>query len=139
MNPERNGAPPRSGEAQEHDMDGSAFPMGLGGPMAPGDDAWIDRLLRDDAAAQPHIADDGFVVRVLMAMPPPRKAAPRWIVPVATVAGCAAAVGLTPAGAWFGAALLQLLDIRHLSVAHLSVLVPVAVFYGLSFSALRER
>lgn len=139
MNRERNRTSPPTGEAQEHDMDGSAFPMGLGGPMAPGDDAWIDRLLRDDAAAQPHIADDGFVVRVLMAMPPPRKPAPRWIVPAATLAGCAAAAVFTPAGAWFGSALVQLVDIRHFSAAHLSVLVPVAVFYGLSFSALRDR
>jgi hypothetical protein len=139
MNPEHNGVPPPAGRSQEQDMDGSTFPAAFGGPMAPGDDAWIESLLREDAAAQPHIADDGFVVRVLMAMPAHRAPAPRWIVPAATLAGCAIAALFTPAGAWFGHALVQLLDVRNFSAAHLSVLVPVAVFYGLSFSALRDR
>lgn len=120
-------------------MDGSRFPAASGGPMAPGDDAWLEQLLHDDAAAQPHIADDGFVVRVLMAMPAPRKPAPAWIVPAAALAGCAAAALFTPAGAWFAGTLVQLLDVRNFSPAHLSALVPVAVFYGLSFSVLRER
>lgn len=123
-------------------MDGSMFPSGRGGPLqpgGPGDDAWLDALLREDAARQPHIADDGFVVRVLMNMPAPRKPAPRWIVPAATAAGCAIAALLTPAGAWFAGTLVQLLDIRNLSAEQLPVLVPLAVFYGCSFSALRER
>ena len=120
-------------------MDGSMFPAGMSGPMSPGDDAWIESLLREDAAQQPHIADDGFVVRVLMNMPAPRKPAPRWIVPAATATGCAIAALLTPAGAWFATTLVQLLDVRNFSAAHLSVLVPVAVFYACSFSALRER
>lgn len=128
-------------KTQDPAMDGSTFPAGLGGPMgpAPGDDAWIEALLREDAARQPHIADDGFVVRVLMNMPAPRKPAPRWIVPAAAMLGSAVAVGLTPAGAWFANTLVQLLDIRNFSMTHLSVLVPVALFYVCSFSAIRER
>ena len=131
--------PPGWSQPEDETMDGSMFPAGLGGPVSPGDDAWIESLLREDAARQPHIADDGFVVRVLMNMPAPRKPAPRWIVPAATATGCAIAALFTPAGAWFATTLVQLLDVRNFSAAHLSVLVPVAVFYACSFSALRER
>lgn len=134
--------PPGSGQPEDPTMDGSMFPNGRDGPLdpqRPGSDDWLDALLRDDAARQPHIADDGFVVRVLMNMPAPRKPAPRWIVPGATLAGCALAVLLTPAGAWFAGALLQLLDVRNFSTSHLSALVPLAVLYGCTFSALRER
>ena len=129
-------------KTQDKAMDGSTFPVGRGGSMhgpLPGDDAWIEALLQEDAARQPHIADDGFVVRVLMNMPAPRKPAPRWIVPMAAMVGSAVAVGLTPAGVWFANTLVQLLDIRNFSIAHLSVLVPVALFYVCSFSAIRER
>ena len=140
MNHERKQPPPsRGGRPEDETMDGSMFPSGAGGPMSPDDDGWIESLLREDAARQPHIADDGFVVRVLMNMPAPRKPAPRWIIPAATFAGCAIAALFTPAGAWFGSTLVQLLDIRNFSANHLSVLVPLAVFYGCSFSALRER
>lgn len=129
-------------KTQDQSMDGSTFPVGRGGSMngpVPGDDAWIEALLHEDAARQPHIADDGFVVRVLMNMPAPRKPAPRWIVPMAAMVGSAVAVGLTPAGVWFANTLVQLLDIGNFSMAHLSVLVPVALFYVCSFSAIRER
>ncbi|WP_295686724.1 hypothetical protein [uncultured Nevskia sp.] len=129
-------------KTQDKPMDGSTFPVGRGGSMhgpIPGDDAWIDALLHEDAARQPHIADDGFVVRVLMNMPAPRKPAPRWIVPMAAMVGSAVAVGLTPAGVWFANTLVQLLDIRNFSIAHLSVLVPLALFYVCSFTAIRER
>jgi hypothetical protein len=91
MNHERKQPPPRRGQPEDDTMDGSMFPSGRDGPLSPGDDAWIESLLREDAARQPHIADDGFVVRVLMNMPAPRKPAPRWIVPAATAAGCAIA------------------------------------------------
>lgn len=142
MNHERK-QPKGQGQPEDDTMDGSMFPAGMGGPMNPGsqggDDAWIESLLREDAARQPHIADDGFVVRVLMNMPAPRKPAPRWIVPAATATGCAIAAVFTPAGTWFATTLVQLLDVRNFSAAHLSVLVPVAVFYACSFSALRER
>ncbi|MBA4285962.1 MAG: hypothetical protein C0434_10585 [Xanthomonadaceae bacterium] len=139
MNHERKQPPPRRGQPEDETMDGSMFLSGRAGPLSPGDDAWIESLLRDDAARQPHIADDGFVVRVLMNMPAPKQPAPRWIVPAATATGCAIAALFTPAGAWFASTLVQLLDIRNFSANHLSVLVPLAVFYGCSFSALRER
>lgn len=140
MNHERKQPPLQRGhQPEDNTMDGSMFPSGREGPLSPGDDAWIESLLREDAARQPHIADDGFVVRVLMNMPAPRKPAPRWIVPAATATGCAIAALFTPAGAWFATTLVQLLDVRNFSAAHLSVLVPVAVFYACSFSALRER
>lgn len=123
-------------------MDGSMFPAGFGGPMDRGDagsDAWIESLLREDAARQPHIADDGFAFRVMMNMPAPRKLAPKWIVPMAAIVGSAAAVGLTPAGAFIVDNLLHLLDFRNFSPVQMMVLVPVVLAYACSFSALRER
>lgn len=117
---------------QDRDMDGSAF-------TGPGDDAWLEALLREDARRQPHIADEGFAARVLQQLPPPRRTAPRWLVPAAGVIGAAAAIGLTPAGAYVAGNLVGLLDFRHLTVAHLSVLVPIALFYACSFAATRER
>ena len=113
-------------------MDGTA-------PHLPGDDAWLEVLLREDARRQPHIDDDGFAGRVMAALPAPRKPAPRWLVPAAGMVGSAAAVGLTPAGDYLVRNLLGLLDFSHFSAAHLSVLVPIAVFYACAFAAARER
>lgn len=117
---------------QDQRMDGS-------NRTGEGSDAWLDALLRADAATQAHVADDGFASRVMTALPPPRRPAPRWIVPAAAVLGCVVAVGLTPAGAWFARNLTQLVELRSLSLAHLAVLVPLALFYAMSFSALRPR
>ncbi len=127
---------------QDKDMDGTTYPAsgpGSGPGWRPGSDAWLEALLRADAAAQPHIADDGFADRLMRRLPAPRKPAPRWIVPTATALGSAAALLLTPAGAWFAHSLQALFDFRSFSPAHLIVLVPVAMFYAMSFSALRDR
>ncbi|GAC1633600.1 MAG: hypothetical protein NVS9B10_29040 [Nevskia sp.] len=114
-------------------MDGSSF------AAMPGDDAWLEALLREDARHQPHIADAGFAARVMASLPAPRKAAPRWLVPAAGMIGSAAALGLTPAGSYFVNNLFGLLDYRHFSIAHLSVLVPIALFYVCAFAAARAR
>ncbi len=115
-----------------NDMDGSSYAL-------PGDDAWLEAMLREDAKQQPHIADDGFAARVMSRLPAPARSAPRWLVPAAGVFGAAAALGLTPAGVYFVSNLLGLLDFRHFSLAHLTVLVPIAVFYACSFAAARGR
>ncbi len=115
------------------EMDGSGF------AARPGDDAWLEALLREDARQQPHIADNGFAERVMRRLPVASPAAPRWLVPAAGAFGSIAALGLTPAGGYFLHNLLGLLDFRHLSIAHLSVLVPIAVFYVCSFAAARGR
>lgn len=117
---------------QDEQMDGSKR-------HGEGSDAWLEALLQADAAAQPHIADDGFAQRVMKALPAPRQPAPRWIVPLAALVGSAIALGLTPAGAWFSHNLTQLLEVRSFSLTHLVVLVPLLLFYAVSFSALRER
>src|SRR5262249_3130076 len=51
-------------------MDGGAFP----------EDAWLERLLREDVEQQPHIDDAGFSARLIASLPPPRKPVPRWLV-----------------------------------------------------------
>ena len=117
----------------DNDMDGSAF-VGM-----PGDDAWLEALLREDAKQQSYIADNGFAERVMSRLPVPAKAAPRWLVPAAGVLGSVAALGLTPAGDYFLHNFLGLLDFRHFSIVHLTVLVPIAVLYVCSFAAARGR
>lgn len=102
-------------------------------------DDWLDALLAADAADAAHIADNGFAARVMAALPPGRKTAPRWIVPLATVLGCLVAALFTPAAHYLAQGFSQLLNPQQWSPAHLWVLAPVVVFYGLSFAAVRER
>jgi hypothetical protein len=58
-----------------------------------GDDAWLDRLLGDDAAAmqQSYIDDDGFTASVMSALPAPA-ALPQWRRPA--IVGMWAGAGL---------------------------------------------
>lgn len=117
----------------EDKMDGSAMPFGAN------DDAWLERLLREDAAHQRHIHDDGFSARVMAVLPEPVKPAPAWLVPAMTVAGCALAAAVTPAGAQIFHGLAQLADWRHFHASNLVALVPVAIVYACTFfSAPRE-
>lgn len=115
---------------QDTNMDGS---------FMSGDDAWLEELLRADAAKQPYIADDGFSSRVMSQLPAQHKPATQWIIPAATVLGAAAAVGFSSVGGYVANGLLGLLDIRHFSLAHLTVLVPIAVLYACAFGAAREH
>lgn len=101
------------------------------------EDAWIERLLREDAAHQPHIDDGGFSARVLAALPAPRKSSLPWLMPAATAAGSAVATFLTPAGGYFARGFAQLAEL-HFSSSALLVLVPIAVLYACSFAAVRE-
>ena len=117
----------------EDKMDGSAMPFGTGS------DDWLERLLHDDAAHQFHIEDDGFSARVMSALPARIKPAPAWLVPAMTVAGCALAAILTPAGDHIAQSLAQLTHWRHFHASNLIAVVPVAVVYACSFfSAPRE-
>ena len=111
----------------EDKMDGSAMPFGAG------DDAWLEKLLRADAAAQAHIEDDGFSAAVMSALPARPKPAPAWLVPAMTVAGCALAAAVTPAGDHIMRSLVQLMDWRHFHASNLIALVPVAIVYACSF------
>ncbi|MDB5987011.1 MAG: hypothetical protein JWR16_2064 [Nevskia sp.] len=118
---------------REPKMDGSLM------HGVPGDDAWLESLLRADALRLPHIDDNGFSARVMGALPVPRKAVNRWLVPTMAALGGAVAIGLTPAGGYFAAHFLELFDLRHFSLANLDVLVPVVMLYVCSFAAVRER
>ncbi len=102
------------------------------------EDAWLERLLREDAARQPHLEDAGFSARVLAALPAPRKSPTPWLMPAAAVLGSAAATFLTPAGGYLARSLMQLTDPHHFSPSALLVLVPLAVLYACSFAAVRD-
>jgi hypothetical protein len=113
-------------------MDGSTSDFGAF------DEDRLERLLREDAARQPHIEDGGFSTRVMQQLPTLPGPAPRWLTLVMTVLGCAIALFLTPAGEYFARNMVALFDFSHFSWSHLSVLVPVAVIYVCSFAAARE-
>lgn len=127
--------PAQNTEDREPNMDGSLMHDAL----VPGDDAWLESLLRADASHSPHIDDRGFSAGVMRALPAPRKAVNRWLVPAMAALGAAAAIGLTPAGGYFASHFLALFDLRHFSLTNLYVLVPVALLYVCSFAAVRER
>jgi hypothetical protein len=123
-------------------MDGSGFDaawLGAGGNA--GDDAWLEKLLKADAAFQPHVADGGFSARVMQSLPmaaAEQSAAPRWLLPLATVLACAITAVFTPAVSYFVHGLTSLVERNQLSAANLLVLIPVAVLYGCSFASLRD-
>lgn len=121
-------------------MDGSTFDAALFGGANP-DDAWLDTLLRADAAGQTHIEDAGFT-DVLMARIPQSAPRPapvrRWLVPGVTIAACAATALLTPAGAYFAENILRLGDVSHFSPSSLLVLVPIGLLYACSFASVRD-
>ena len=122
-------------EPEKH-MDGSAYPDFLP------DDAWIERLLRDDAAHQAHIDDAGFSGRVMASLPPRRKPVVNWLLPSMTALGCATAATMTPAGGYLVQGLTRLTDLQlgvHLlNPSSLLVLVPIAAVYYCCFSMLRD-
>ena len=58
-------------------------------------DAWLDRLLADDAAGHrdAYVDDAGFTARVMHALPPP-VALPRWRKPAVTALWATAGLGV---------------------------------------------
>jgi len=102
-------------------------------------DAWLERLLHEDAAQQRHIDDDGFSARVLAALPPPQRRVGRWLVPGMTLLGCAIAAFVTPAGEYLVRSLIALTDFQHFSAVNLLALVPIGLLYVCSIAALREN
>lgn len=116
-------------------MDGS-IALGLTG--APRDGLWLERLLAADAAAQPHLADDGFAARVLFRAYASQPRVSRWLVPLMTAAACGVTAFVTPAGEYLARGLTGLIDWHHLSASTLLMLVPIAVLYACSIEASRD-
>ena len=109
-------------------MDGSVMP----------DDAWLERLLREDASQQRHIDDAGFSRRVMAALPRRRKPVSSWLVPAMTVLGCLLTGVFTPAGEDMVRGLLRLTDFQHFHFSNLLVLAPVAALYFCGFMTVKE-
>lgn len=56
-------------------------------PATP-DDAWLESLMREDAAATPYVEDGGFTAAVLHRLPAARaRSSHRWIVPAMGLLG----------------------------------------------------
>ena len=109
-------------------------------------DAWLDRLLADDAAAHDadYLEDAGFTARVMSTLPAP-VAVPRWRKPAVTALWAAAGL----AGAWAlpGAALdvsreaFRLLAAQPISLSGLAaalVAVGVATWTGTAWALRRD-
>lgn len=89
----------------------------------------IDRLLRDDAKRG--VADDGFSLRALHALPPRRPAAAGWLRPAlvfgSSALGCVLAVLLSPAAGALVAGFEDVIQLRLASPAAVSGLAIAVV------------
>jgi len=107
---------------------------------APEDDAWLESLLRNGAAKQPYLDDNGFTERLMAALPSPRKKRNRgWIVCVMALFGMLiGGIGLhgmeTSLQDLLRLAGGQAIPFNHLA----SLLILIGVFYWLTLDMALE-
>jgi len=100
-------------------------------------DAWLEHLLRQDAASQTYVDDDGFSARVTAKLPVARsRSRYRWIVPAMAILG--AVIGLVAMSG--GEALLlniaRLASFEAVSVQKLLLsVVPLGILYWIAVGA----
>ena len=107
--------------------------------LAPAEDAWIEGLLREDAARHGHIPDEGFSERVMAALPGPRRRSFGWVVPAMAVTGAAVAVALMPGTDEIARQLAAATRWRDLGASQLLALVPVALLYWVAIAGAWEE
>jgi len=105
-------------------------------PASP-DDAWLESLLREDAAAAPYVADDGFTHAVIAALPARRRWSPRrWIVPGMGLLGFVVGLVWLSGGEILSMNLASLAYLRSLSLGtFLAAVLPLGLLYWLAVSA----
>ena len=113
-------------------------------PEAPNrdDDAWLESLLRQDAAAAPYVDDSGFSARVSAQLPKRRgRSRYRWIVPAMGLLGCVIGLVVFSGGEILSLNLADLIRFESLSVHKLlAVALPMWLLYWLGVgAALQER
>ena len=104
------------------------------------DGGWLDALLREDAhAAAESIADNGFTVGLMHALPPARaraRASYRWIVPAMGFLGFVVGFVLLSGGEELSLLLTGLAASRALSLQSLLLaLLPLGVLYWIALGA----
>ena len=94
----------------------------------PDDGAWLDALLRADAADEGHIDDAGFTARVMGALPARRARSWQWLAPALGALGAASVLALTGTNPFAPLMELQAGHVLGLN-AWLSLLPAVALPY----------
>lgn len=91
------------------------------------DDERLERLLRQDAARDAQVEDAGFSLRVMAALPPPRRVRSySWLGPALGAVAAAGVMAFTPATAELLAPLKTAMSGHWVTLPSLVVLVPVA-------------
>lgn len=99
-----------------------------GGPgLSPEEDLRLERLLREDAAREPHIDDAGFTARVMAGLPPaPRLRSYSWLGPALGAVGAAGVACFSSLPATLLAPVRLALQGHTPPLQSLLLLVPVA-------------
>ena len=105
------------------------------------DDDWIEHVLRADAAAAPHVDDEGFTARVLARLPLRAGWSPaRWIVPAMGFLGCAIGLVALSGGIDLSASLTDIVNLESLSMrTFVKAALPVALLYWLAVGAAMQQ
>ena len=109
---------------------------------APADDAWLESLLREDAAATPHVDDAGFTARAMAQLPAATARDPyRWIVPVMGLLGFFLGLVVLSAGESLSLSVARLMSADAPSLRALFVVaLPLGILYWLGVgAALQQR
>ena len=121
-------------------------------PDQPSQDAWLESLLREDAAATVYLDDVGFSERVITQLPQQalygqqaafsfRHFVSRWIVPLMALLGLSLGLGFFSGGENLLTDLMTLSNIKSASLnVALMAIAPIGLLYWLGVgAALRER
>ena len=114
---------------------------GNSGTHDPADDAWLESMLRDEAATTAYVSDDGFTESLLTRLPAQtRPLARRWIVPAMALFGCLVGGVWLSGGEDLTLILAGLLQLKSLSLQNLLVAaLPLGVLYWLALGAAWEQ
>ena len=106
------------------------------------DDAWLESLLRQDAAAAPYVEDAGFTAAVMQRLPArPGRSPHRWIVPGMGLLGFLVGLVWLPGGENLSLSLVSLALMKSLSPQSILIAaLPRGLLYWLALGAAwRER
>ena len=108
-------------------------------PLPTADDAWLDSLLRQDAAAAPYVEDAGFTAAVVQRLP--ERSPHRWIVPGMGLLGFLVGLVWLSGGENLSLSLASLAFTKSLSLQSILIAaLPLGLLYWLALGAAwRER
>ncbi len=111
-------------------------------PLPAADDAWVESLLRQDAAAAPYVEDAGFTAAVVQRLPArPGRSPHRWIVPGMGLLGFLVGLVWLSGGENLSLSLASLALTKSLSLHSILIAaLPLGLLYWLALGAAwRER